>query len=194
MKREDFINTKWDVREWTEEQKIQWQEKCFELGFKWGGEGVYVENSDKNFYYLSTGILFGDDLEFFNSDEDNIKTFEDMFPEEKLDPIQTIVEMVNERKQYIEDSEEGDRGFEGLVYIEPDFQDTLTYYVVEKKSCSEDQWRYLVENLQLCTGSTGKEGSLQNCGDGNGWFGHDYAEFKDKIVTFNDLFQYKEDM
>jgi hypothetical protein len=31
----DFKHTKWDQSKWTEEQKIQWQNRCFGLGYYW---------------------------------------------------------------------------------------------------------------------------------------------------------------
>ena len=37
-----FENTKWDQSTWSEEQKIKWQEKCFDMGYRMGG-GVGYE-------------------------------------------------------------------------------------------------------------------------------------------------------
>jgi hypothetical protein len=46
-----FANTKWDARTWTEEQKIRWQEKAFELGYGWI-EVKVVQFLSKNLFYL----------------------------------------------------------------------------------------------------------------------------------------------
>ncbi|AUR84827.1 hypothetical protein NVP1063O_160 [Vibrio phage 1.063.O._10N.261.45.C7] len=79
-----FANTKWDVRTWTEEQKIKWQEKAFELGYTLGRkkETSYLDSA---FSFLEGGgcmTLYRGDIDYFYRCKEALKTFEDMFPEE----------------------------------------------------------------------------------------------------------------
>jgi hypothetical protein len=81
MKKEDFINTKWDAREWTKEQKAKWQNRIFELGFSWGGWDKRVRYITSDFYYVSdSSVTYGGDFAFFNGREGKLMTYEDAFP------------------------------------------------------------------------------------------------------------------
>jgi hypothetical protein len=80
-----FANTKWDARTWTEEQKIKWQEKAFELGYTLGS---CREPSclDSSFFFLEgDGCITQErgDLDYFYRCKEVQKTFEDVFPQEK---------------------------------------------------------------------------------------------------------------
>ncbi len=86
----EFNNSKWDATEWTIEQKIKWQEKCFELGYFWEFTGKNISHLDKEYYYLyncQRSITQGlgiSDSEYFSQHENEEKQYEDMFPVEKL--------------------------------------------------------------------------------------------------------------
>lgn len=198
MKKEDFYDTKWDTREWTEEQKIQWQEKCFELGFSWQGK-VKIHGLDAEYYWLDRNnfiYLSTNDYEYFLTESSEEKHYEDMFPEqseEKLDVIAEIVKLVHEA-QGVEEEEEEEDSFEGLVYVAPEEeQDWMKYFSLGRKSCSEAQWDYILENCPLSAGTKGSEDYLQICNDGDGWFDNDESDSDDIVVTFNDIFQYKKE-
>lgn len=95
MKKEDFYNTKWDQSEWTTEMKTQWQEKCFELGFYWFIDRGTIKFLEEDYFYLeSDGTLTYSDSDLFeNTDtEEEVKTWEDMFPEDNqtLDYIREL--------------------------------------------------------------------------------------------------------
>ena len=81
----DFTNTKWDVRDWTREQKIQFQEKCFELGYTWAGYGVQHLNATG--YFLNSynrGIIYTRSKDPVGEFSDHKECFwADMFPEDK---------------------------------------------------------------------------------------------------------------
>jgi len=81
VKKEDFIDTKWDAREWTKEQKVKWQNRMFEIGFSWGGWDKRVRYITSDFYYVSdSSVTYGGDFTFFNGREGNLMTYEDAFP------------------------------------------------------------------------------------------------------------------
>lgn len=198
MKKEDFYFTKWDAREWTDEQKTRWQEKCFELGFSWGCGIGGVENLHATYYLLedSKEITF---LEISNRESFLVNGakqmfFEDMFPSENseqpahaLDVVAAIVEQVNLRKQQLE-CEEDDRGFEGLIYVEPDNQwDCL---VLSK--LTEDQKKFIFEEL-VCDESPLTTSYPKISFVGSSWT-TGYGIDGQREVTFNDLFQYKENL
>lgn len=56
--KEDFINTQWDASDWTKEQKTNWQEFMFDLGFSWVGRGKSVGNLDATYYILHRKDIF----------------------------------------------------------------------------------------------------------------------------------------
>lgn len=82
----EFNNSKWDATNWTTEQKARWQEKCFELGYKWCGSVTTVGGLSHNRYYIIDEKLWHDDADevvFINALEVE-KQYEDMFPVGKL--------------------------------------------------------------------------------------------------------------
>jgi len=85
MNKTMFVDTKWDVREWTDEMKQKWNSKVQELGFA----GLDDDTLLKLWLNAKTTRHLGSDdthsLNAFifimsNSEE---KKYEDMFPEEK---------------------------------------------------------------------------------------------------------------
>jgi hypothetical protein len=81
VKKEDLINTKWDAREWTKEQKAKWQKRMFELGFSWGCGSARTKYLRSDFYYIgNTGLSYGGGYTFFNDRNVKQMTYEDAFP------------------------------------------------------------------------------------------------------------------
>ena len=199
MSKLKFAGRKWDARKWTREQKIQWQEKAFELGYSRSREGVnyldstyYTTNKDGSLYRSWAGCHFPE-----SSGE--LLTFGDIFPEEeedeKLDVIKEITGLFSERLLEEDVSDEEERGFRGLVYVEPEFKDSNTYFSILRKNCTEPQWKYLLDTLDLFREEPhGMYESLQNCGDGDGWFDCSSVDDDDVVVSFNDLFQYEDEL
>lgn len=52
MSNEEFLNTKWDARNWSEDMKHKWQEKMFDLGFYWGGGSRQIKDDGEFYYYV----------------------------------------------------------------------------------------------------------------------------------------------
>lgn len=199
LKREDFIDTKWNACDWTEEQKIKWQEKCFELGFSWQGK-TKVLGLNCNFFWMGdNNHLYFDnnDYEFFLEEDSVEKQFSDMFPEKnpvqpemkpEIDVIQEIVDMVESRKGEVEESEEDEHGFEGLVYVEP--ENDMSYLVLDK--LSEEQKMFIQQNLKCdeCIVTTKYPKLSISCGEYYTGFG--FTDDTSLEISFNDIFKYKE--
>jgi hypothetical protein len=84
--------TKWDQSSWSIEQKIQWQNKCFELGYTWRAVRAVWKNA--NFFYLRDGkISYSDGLNFVPNHPSVEMVWSDMFPEEckSIDIFNTIL-------------------------------------------------------------------------------------------------------
>ena len=130
----DFANTKWFVRDWSEEQKVQFQEKCFELGYGWSfkDNSQSVGQLDAVTYYLSKNG--GITCSHFETTSRGTKPWEDMFPAPKLDvskEIATLVfeglakmeeEGIKEEEERIKEEEETkqeeeESGFDNLTYL-----------------------------------------------------------------------------
>lgn len=96
LKLEGLINTKWDARNWTQEMKIRWQEKMFELGIKW--YDVYRVNTKiqelrRDYYFIDTkGLLYyGENRQSFDScPELTTAYYEDIFPQDKVQRVATV--------------------------------------------------------------------------------------------------------
>ncbi len=91
MNKSMFENTKWDVREWTDEMKQKWHSKVQELGFV----GLYSEQYlplSKHLWLNKTGTINGHDVTYFLNSDDKEMKYEDMFPEEKESPTTTMNE------------------------------------------------------------------------------------------------------
>jgi hypothetical protein len=87
VKREDFLNTKWDITGWTFSQRESWQKLMFSLGFHWGGghREVYSTNPCFTSYCInedgeigSIGCDFG--MRHFTLSTEKQMTYEDAFP------------------------------------------------------------------------------------------------------------------
>ena len=94
MNKTTFENTKWDVREWTDEMKQNWNNKVIALGFEVLWSKRFLENStylwlnyDKTVIYIDDG-----DNDFFLANDAKEMKYEDMFPENKEDPFTTMDE------------------------------------------------------------------------------------------------------
>lgn len=117
-----YLGKKWGVREWTPEMKTKWQEKMFEEGFSWCGHHK-VAHLAASYYWtiMSTdlGHIDDNDVDFFFISSEEQMHYEDVFPKEetssKLDVIQEIVDLVDQRKQEVpaEVPDEDERSFEG---------------------------------------------------------------------------------
>ncbi len=82
--RTNFDNTKWDQSDWSEEQKRQWQEKCFELGYSWNtSKEVSCLNSNYFFLYRHQEITKSSYFQTFERKTFTEQTWSDMFPEEE---------------------------------------------------------------------------------------------------------------
>lgn len=82
---DDWQSTTWDARDWTEEQRIQFQEKCFELGYVWGMDETNIYHLEAKTYQLWTScICFCDDMDWLEkaikAGKFTPKKLEDMFP------------------------------------------------------------------------------------------------------------------
>ena len=77
-----FEETKWDVRNWTKDMKIQFQVECFKLGYGWIFTHL-VQNTHADFYFLESDSCItyeAGDLNYFNNYPYKERTWEDMFP------------------------------------------------------------------------------------------------------------------
>ncbi|CAH9014335.1 conserved hypothetical protein [Vibrio phage 424E50-1] len=189
----EFANTKWDVRNWTEEQKIQFQNKGFELDYGWLHTGK--EKYEKGFAFLSIDgnghmTFIVDDFAYFSSKPYVEKTWEDMFPTPKLDVIEEIVSMV-----FPEDTQDEDEGigFDNLTYLAP--EEGVPNWEVSK--LSDDQLQFLLDTFRIKEKPVSVE-FTRTYGGGYKYLyintivgiGHtNLQEEGDVIVSFNDTFK-----
>ncbi|AOQ26777.1 hypothetical protein [Vibrio phage S4-7] len=173
-----FAGRNWDARNWTREQKIQWQEKTFELGYSWYGEGVHYLDSP---YYTTNkdGSLYRSDVSYhFSESSGELLTFGDMFPEE----------------------EEDERSFEGLIYECPDIK-YLDYWYIPLKDLSEDQIEFLSGYFTTdgrFTFNNLEDILMYQKGNFDGeviWTNHYSRTGSNRLhkVSFNDLFKYEDE-
>lgn len=94
MNKSMFLNTKWDVREWTDEMKQNWLNKVKSLSF----EEVCIRVLDSTLYLWEGSedthlpcIYISDPYDFLTSGYKEME-YEDMFPEENEAPIATMNE------------------------------------------------------------------------------------------------------
>lgn len=90
-----FANTKWDARSWIQEQRIQFQEECFRLGYKWLDSGQEIQNAYLSFIFLCEdgGITHTHELYRFKRHCSREMKRTDMFPEASIEvgnPINII--------------------------------------------------------------------------------------------------------
>ncbi len=209
LKREDLINTKWDVRDWSEEQKTLWQEKCFELGFSWWCVPEAVSNQDATHYWLEQDLdilyISDSDHDYFLRDEAVQKQFSDMFPEYEIPKPIDVVEEIRQLfiakmgKEDFEggsDEDEDERGFDGLVYVEPRLIEK--YYVILLSDLSEAQILFLEDNLQFHpNGGSEKDEDIKGLASERGegdWFFYSSTSPHDTRISFNQLFKYEDEL
>ncbi len=91
----DFRNTKWDVRNWTDEMKQAFNEKAKGLGFN----GLTARNLNIcGFIWLEKGFTMGydtDDEMFFNASENQKMKYTDMFPDFEF-PTEEVSQLLEE--------------------------------------------------------------------------------------------------
>ena len=97
--KEDLINTKWDQSEYTEEQKVFWQETMFELGFGWGGlkkqELRFL--SELHFWCCEPELGYTANANFFAKDTDKQLYWCDIFePVDVEEPLESSVQPLQE--------------------------------------------------------------------------------------------------
>ncbi len=146
-----FGNTKWDVRDWSERQKVQFQEKCFELGYGWlhTGKGKYEKGFD-SIYINKVGYItfMMSDFNYFKSISHTEKTWEDMFPTPKLDVSKEIATLVFEALDKMEGEviqEEDGNGFDNLEFM----QIPQLGASIRLDRLSEDQLVYITNMFDL---------------------------------------------
>ncbi|CAM0054715.1 hypothetical protein VPH184E373B_0187 [Vibrio phage 184E37-3b] len=209
LKREDLINIKWDVRDWSEEQRTLWQQECFKLGMSWFCSSVaeidHLDAEDYAFYYIEpTGILMHDDHDCeteFTELNFTEKQLSDMFPDYEAPKLINVVEEITQlfsEGMDKEDSEvdEDERGFEGLVYVEPKFIEK--YYVIPLAWLSEEQSTFLNNTLDFHPHSDSVDeevavGLASLEGKGN-WFFCTQIDESDTRISFNQLFKYGDEL
>lgn len=195
MSEQKFAGRKWDARNWTREQKIQWQEKAFELGYRWFGVREF-EYIDKDFFitpFTGTWMFFGESANHGFESSGELLTFEDMFPEEeeeKLDVIKEITELFYERLLEEDVSDEEERGFEGLVYVQP----KVFGASVPLKNLTEPQIEFISEMFNIGLPPEGKTHfSCLSTGDRYysrpKWYNDSCYN-----LSFNDLFKYEDEL
>ncbi|CAM0057649.1 hypothetical protein VPHK406_0168 [Vibrio phage K406] len=209
LKREDLLSSKWDVRDWSEEQRTLWQQECFQLGIKWYRESVakleHLDTEDYAFYYIEpTAVLMQDDHgceQEFTELGFTEKQFTDMFPNyEAPKPINVVEEIkqlfLAEMDKEDFDGDEDERGFEGLVYVEPKLIEK--YYVIPLAWLSEEQSTFLNNTLDFHPHGDSVEdvvaaGLASLEGKGN-WFFCTEIDVKDTKISFNQLFKYEDEL
>ena len=194
-----FTGRNWDARNWTREQKIQWQEKTFELGYSWDGEGVHYLDSP---YYTTNkdGSLYRSDVSYhFSESSGELLTFGDMFPEEEEDEKLDVIKEIT--KLFSESIEEDERSFEGLIYECPDIK-YLDYWYIPLKDLSEDQIEFLSGYFttdERFTFNNLEDILMYQKGNFDGeviWTNHYSRTGSNRLhkVAFNDLFKYEDEL
>jgi len=117
----------------------------------------------------------------------------------KVSTLDSLRERPVDRKKAVKqepiEAEESVRGFEGLVYKEPDIT-TIKLpqkYIILLKDLYNDQNKFLEENLSI-RNKYHNHNHLYFPNDENTWsYGYGVFE-KDIVLSFNDIFVYKEDL
>ena len=85
--------------------------------------------------------------------------------------------------------------FDNLVYVEPEYISSLTYYTIEKSKMSHDQWKFSLSRLPLKGDCKGDEPFLSLSPSGKRWFDVDTkSESIDIYIGFNDIFKHKSEI
>ena len=218
LKREDLLETKWDVRDWSEEQRTLWQQECFQLGMKWYRESVakleHLNTEDYAFYYIEpTAVLMQDDHgceQEFTELGFTEKQFTDMFPNyeapKSINVVEEITKLFSEEMDK-EDSEvdEDERGFERLA-LNKKVIPSGSNWVIYLKGLSREQL-YFMESFFKTDCRYNLLGDIQDVVMGH--LGHNdenhlhmWSNYsKDflpsntcTVVSFNDLFKYEDEL
>ena len=146
MNKTMFENTKWDVREWTDEMKQKWNDKVQELGFAGFVKELHKDTLLKSTYIWlnakSTSYLVSDDthsLDSFITSNDEEMKYEDMFPSLQETSITTIDDDIFSQMKNLAKENSMFISFDGLNDEEED--------VIVVTHVSSDT-EYVVNNLE----------------------------------------------
>ncbi|AGH31956.1 hypothetical protein VPIG_00098 [Vibrio phage PWH3a-P1] len=81
-----------------------------------------------------------------------------------------------------------DESFDNLVYVEPKSNNISQYFSLNKSSCSEEQWSYVIDKLGNRNDCLGNHETIQWCCDYKSWF-DDCSNGEDTVIFFNHIFQ-----
>ena len=208
LKREDFYNTNWDVRGWSEEMKRHWQDKCFAFGFRWGSGSTEVQHLSEDYYqlwcdqdmtYSSTPYK---DSPFISS------KYEDVFPNYEaprpINVIEEITQLFSEELDKVDSEvDEDERGFERLL-INSNAVESEQHWVIFLKDLSNEQLQWMESVFTTDSRYTPTQGS-QDVVMGNlrgedamsMWsnYSRDFLPALNcTVVTFNQLFKYEDEL
>ncbi|AUR94155.1 hypothetical protein NVP1193O_024 [Vibrio phage 1.193.O._10N.286.52.C6] len=195
LKREDFQGTWFDVSEWTEEQKTQFQLKCFELGYKWFTDDVRVQELGASRYFLIRDCITYSTGQYYSREHEVQKQFTDIFPEyEAPKPIDVVEEIkqlfLAEMDKNTFEGDEAERGFEGLVYVETGILGASIPF----KSLSEGQLTFITEMFDITETTIGKT-HVTFLTTGEVYFSSPKQSDKSCYnLTFNQLFKYEDEL
>ncbi|CAL9974313.1 hypothetical protein VPHF99_0191 [Vibrio phage F99] len=206
LKREDFIDTWFDVSKWTEKQKVKFQLKCFELGYRWIGHEERPQELDGARYFLIRSCITYSTTQYDSNEHKVEKFYEDMFPDyEAPKPINVVGEITQLFSEEMdkEDSDEDERSFEGLV-INSNVVESEQHWVIFLKDLSNEQLQWMESVFTTDSRYIPTQGS-QDVVMGN-LRGEDAMSMwsnysKDflpsitcTVITFNQLFKYEDEL
>lgn len=198
MNDSSFEYTYWDVSNWTDEMKTQFQKKCFELGYKWFGHQEIVSELDAGRYYLNKPYITWAGGQYESRSHRTEKLWEDMFPEEEAQPVtETLPTKQELTSRFItffndeaasEDIPEWMEGFEDLVYVQPD----IIGASVPLKNLTQAQLDFICGYFNLATPYKCKTHfSCLRVGDR--YFSTPAEYWKANFnLSFNDIFKHKD--
>ena len=205
LKREEFQGTWFNTSKWTEKQKVKFQLKCFELGYRWLGHEELPQELDAARYFLSRNCITYADNQYDSPVHNVEKFYEDMFPNYEAPKSINVVEEITQlfvaemdKGDFEECSEEDEdeRGFEGLVYVEP--EPTGNYYILPLDGLSEEQSTFLNNTLDFHPHSGLGRGEvavgLASLKGKDNWFFCTSITSIDTRISFNDLFKYEDEL
>jgi hypothetical protein len=149
MKREDLINTKWDVRDWTEKMKARWQEKMFEYNFRWGACKI-ISHLNADFYYVYTCDLSrGGDQTHFQEHKHKDKVYRDLFPEEECELVYGDNCVVSgEESEFIYLCKDPRKGYPNVCVAQRKSDSKLLYLTINalKKALTQEEKDSIVKS------------------------------------------------
>ena len=201
LKREDFQGTWFDASKWTEKQKVKFQLKCFDLGYRWLAREERSQELGAARYFLIGDCITYSLIQYDSVKHKVEKFYEDMFPNyeapKPIDVVEEITKLFSEEMDKEDfDGDEDERGFEGLVYVEPKFIEK--YYVIPLAWLSEEQSTFLNNTLDFHPHGDSVEdvvaaGLASLEGKGN-WFFCTEVDVTDTKISFNQLFKYEDEL